>query len=238
MCILEDRRGCRTEVLPTSIFWVFAISVMNKALLEVSKNNPLALRPYLLPHPSMEEAVHEAGSASSDKATPAAVLITLLASVQGTQVILTRRTDHLRDHPGQISFPGGRCEAADSDPAETALRETQEEIGLAAEHLEILGYLPDYCTGTGYRVTPVVATTKSPVTLSSLQADVLEVAEIFTVPLDFLLNPANHTRHALLVRGNMREYHAMSYGPYFIWGATAGMIVSLVQRCGIVHRPD
>jgi 8-oxo-dGTP pyrophosphatase MutT (NUDIX family) len=140
---------------------------------------------------------------------------------------LTQRTAHLRDHAGQVSFPGGRVEADDPSPVHTALRETEEEIGLPRERVEVLGFLPEYRTGTGFRVTPVVARVRPPF---SLVLDPFEVAEAFEVPLSFLLDPANHKRHSLHYRGALRHFFAMPYGDYFIWGATAGMIRSLCDR--------
>ena len=155
--------------------------------------------------------------------TPAAVLVPLVLRDEPT-VLLTRRTDHLHHHPGQVSFPGGRVEAHDRTPIETALRETEEEIGLHARHVELLGRLPQYRTGTGFDVTPVVGLVTPPFELT---LDAFEVAEAFEVPLAFLLDPGNHQRHKVEVRGAMREYYAMPYGNYYIWGATAGMLVSL-----------
>jgi len=140
--------------------------------------------------------------------------------------LLTQRTAHLKDHPGQISFPGGRCELADGSPADTALREADEEIGLSSAHIEIAGYLPEYLTSTGFRVTPVVAMITPPF---ELRLDAFEVEEAFEVPLSFLLDPANHQQHSLHYRGKLRHYYAMPYGDYFIWGATAGMIMSLYR---------
>ncbi|MGA9960953.1 MAG: CoA pyrophosphatase, partial [Azonexus sp.] len=148
----------------------------------------------------------------------------------GHTVLLTQRTAHLRDHAGQISFPGGRVEAADMSPLHTALRETEEEIGLHRQQVKILGYLPEYRTGTGFRVTPVVALVTPPFELA---LDPFEVAEAFEVPLSFLLDPANHQRHSLHYRGALRHFYAMPYGDYFIWGATAGMIRSLTERLGL-----
>ena len=159
---------------------------------------------------------------------PAAVLVPVLTDGAGfLRLMLTQRTAHLRDHAGQISFPGGRVEAHDATPMDTALRETEEEIGLSRERVEILGFLPEYRTGTGFRVTPVVALVTPPF---DLQPDPFEVAEIFEVPLSFLLDPANHQQHSLHYRGALRNYFAMPYGDYFIWGATAGMIRSLTER--------
>ena len=157
---------------------------------------------------------------------PAAVLFPIVQRDDEPTVLLTQRTAHLKDHPGQISFPGGRCESADASPVHTALREAAEEIGLAAAHVEIAGYLPEYLTSTGFRVTPVVAMVTPPF---ELQVDAFEVAEVFEVPLSFLLDPANHQRHSLHYRGRLRHYYAMPYRGYFIWGATAGIIMSLYR---------
>lgn len=156
--------------------------------------------------------------------TPAAVLVPLVVQPDGLQVLLTRRTDHLHHHPGQISFPGGRVERGDDSPVTTALRETEEEIGLPSDRIELLGELPDYRTGTGFRIRPVIGLVHPPF---DLRLDAFEVAEAFQVPLDFLMNPAHHQIHRMEYRGCLREYHAMPYGDYFIWGATAGILVSL-----------
>jgi len=171
-------------------------------------------------------------SARECSLTPAAVLFPIVLRDDGHTVLLTQRTAHLRDHAGQISFPGGRVEEHDLSPTDTALRETEEEIGLARERVEIVGFLPEYRTGTGFRVTPVVALVRPPF---DLQPDPFEVAEIFEVPLSFLLDPANHQQHSLHYRGALRNYFAMPYGEYFIWGATAGMIRSLSERLGLLH---
>lgn len=154
----------------------------------------------------------------------AAVLVPIVLRVPEPTVLLTRRTAHLHHHPGQVSFPGGRVEPEDLSPVDTALRETEEETGLKRAHIELLGCLPLYRTGTGFEVTPVVGLVTPPF---ELLPDPFEVAEVFEVPLSFLLDPANHQRHRLEVRGQDREYYAMPYGDYFIWGATAGMLVSL-----------
>lgn len=157
---------------------------------------------------------------------PAAVLVPIVLREPEPTLLLTRRTDHLHHHPGQVSFPGGRVEEQDTSPIETALRETEEEISLARRHVELLGCLPQYRTGTGFDVTPVVGLVTPPFELSP---DAFEVAEVFEVPLSFLLDEANHQLHRVEVRGKLREYYAMPYGDYFIWGATAGMIVSLYR---------
>jgi len=154
---------------------------------------------------------------------PAAVLVPVVRRDDALTVLFTRRTSHLHDHAGQISFPGGRTEPGDGSPRATALRETAEEIGLEPGHVEILGDLADYTTVTGYRVTPVVGLVSSPF---ELKVDDFEVAEVFEVPLAFLLDPANHQRNLLMHDGRERHYYAMPYGPYYIWGATAGMLMN------------
>ncbi|WP_126285408.1 CoA pyrophosphatase [Burkholderia stagnalis] len=162
----------------------------------------------------------------------AAVLVPLVARDTGLTVLLTQRADHLNDHAGQISFPGGRREPFDRDATATALREAKEEIGLAAERVEILGALPDFLTGTGFCVSPVVGLVHPPFTV---QADTFEVAEIFEVPLAFLMNPANHEVRVFRWDGGERRFFAMPYprgdahGHYFIWGATAGMLRNLYR---------
>jgi 8-oxo-dGTP pyrophosphatase MutT (NUDIX family) len=189
------------------------------------------LRASLLPEPLSGHFVQEEGL-DDQLLTPAAVLFPIVLRDGGQTVLLTQRTAHLRDHAGQISFPGGRVETEDLSPSHTALRETEEEIGLSRERIEILGFLPEYRTGTGFRVTPVVALIEPPF---ELHLDPFEVAEAFEVPLAFLLDPANHQRHSMHYRGALRNYFAMPYGDYFIWGATAGMIRSLSERLGLLH---
>jgi 8-oxo-dGTP pyrophosphatase MutT (NUDIX family) len=160
---------------------------------------------------------------------PAAVLVPLVlydGRENDPVVLLTRRTDHLHHHPGQISFPGGGMEAGDISPEAAALREAKEEIGLSPDRVEIVGRLPDYLTGTGFRVTPVIGLLHPPL---ALELDSFEVAEVFEVPLAHFLDPAKHQRHALRVESGLRHFHAMPYGDYFIWGATAGMLMSLYR---------
>lgn len=158
--------------------------------------------------------------------TPAAVLVPLVVRGDQLTVLLTKRTDHLHHHPGQISFPGGRVEVADGSPVETALRETREEVGLDRRHVELIGTLPNYLTGTGFRVTPVVGLVHPPFKLT---LDAFEVAEAFEVPLAHFLDPANHEEHSIMHEGRLRRFHAMPYQGYFIWGATAGIIMSLYR---------
>lgn len=187
------------------------------------------LRASLLAEPASGQFVQEDGF-DDRPLTPAAVLFPIVQRAAGQTVLLTQRTAHLRDHAGQISFPGGRVEATDQSPIHTALRETEEEIGLSRERIDVLGFLPEYRTGTGFCVTPVVGLVRPPFELA---LDPFEVAEAFEVPLDFLLDPLNHQRHSLHHRGALRHYFAMPYGEYFIWGATAGMIRSLSERLGL-----
>ena len=183
------------------------------------------LRAVLHPEPTRSVFVREDGLGDEDL-VPASVLFPIVLREMEPQVLLTQRTDHLKDHAGQVSFPGGRAEAFDPSPAHTALREAGEEIGLSPEHVEIVGYLPEYRTGTGYRITPVVAFVRPPF---SLRIDPEEVAEVFEVPLDFLLDKNHHRSYSKHYRGRLRHYYAMPYGDHFIWGATAGIIVSLAE---------
>ena len=155
---------------------------------------------------------------------PAGVLIPVVDRPDGLTVLFTRRTDHLHAHAGQISFPGGGAEQGDDSIVDTALRETREEIGLDVQHVEVIGTLHEYRTVSGYRVTPVVALVHPPFTLAP---DVFEVAEIFEVPLSHLLDPRNHRRERLIRDGRAREYYSVPYRHYYIWGATAGMLMNL-----------
>ena len=172
------------------------------------------------------EASDEALAAPALRLRRAAVLVPLVARADGLSVLLTRRTDHLSSHAGQISFPGGRAEELDSSPIETALREAEEEIGLHRRHVEIVGVLPEHITISAYRVTPVVALVQPPFELS---ADPGEVAEIFEVPLGFLMAGENHQRRSVVLpdSGGKRRFYAMPYKDYFIWGATAAMLRNL-----------
>jgi len=156
----------------------------------------------------------------------ASVLVPLVERPDGVTVLLTRRTDHLSSHAGQISFPGGRAEEFDSSPIETALRETEEEIGLHRRHIEIIGVLPEHSTISAYRVTPVVALVKPPF---ELVPDPGEVAEAFEVPLGFLMDGLNHQRREIELPQNAgtRAFYSMPYEHYFIWGATAAMLRNL-----------
>lgn len=158
--------------------------------------------------------------------TPASVLMPLVLRDEGMTLLLTQRTAHLNDHAGQVSLPGGRVDESDVSAIDTALRETEEEVGLHRRHIEVLGSLPDYFTGTGFKVTPIVSLVQPPF---ELRADPFEVAEIFEVPLAFLMDGRNHQRRAIeLPNGSgRRTFYAMPYDRFFIWGATAGMLRNL-----------
>ena len=166
------------------------------------------------------EKQHEA---AQQPLKPAAVLLLVVNHAGDPTVVFTQRTAHLADHAGQISFPGGRCDEDDVSPEHTALREVEEEVGIAADRIEILGRLPEYRTGTGYTVTPIVGWAEPPL---AFRPDPHEVAEVFEVPLAFLLDAGNHRYESAFYRGRMRKYWALPYGDRFIWGATAGMLVT------------
>lgn len=157
--------------------------------------------------------------------TPAAVLVPLVDRGAIT-VLLTQRTDHLGAHAGQISFPGGSIEPSDPDYVAAALRETEEEVGITADRVDVIGRLDDYITGTGFRVAPVVGVVRPPF---EVKVDPFEVAEVFEVPLDFVLDPANHEQHARIVNGVERRYYVLPYEQRYIWGATAGMLINLYE---------
>jgi 8-oxo-dGTP pyrophosphatase MutT (NUDIX family) len=157
---------------------------------------------------------------------PAAVLIPVVDHAQPT-VLLTRRAAHLNDHAGQISFPGGKIDAADASPLDAALREAEEEIGLARQYIDPIGYLDLYATGFGFRIVPTLARVKPGFNLRINKA---EVDDAFEVPLAFLMDPANHQMHSREFRGMQRSYYAMPYAQHYIWGATAGILRVLYQR--------
>jgi 8-oxo-dGTP pyrophosphatase MutT (NUDIX family) len=168
----------------------------------------------------------------------AAVLVALVERSDGLHVLLTRRTEQLRDHAGQVSFPGGRSDPGDGGPIGTALREAEEEIGLPRHRLQVIGQLPVYTTVTSFVVTPVLALVQPPMALSDLRLQTEEVAEAFEVPLLHLMNPAHHQRHLFSYDGGQRQFMSMPWrGPaqngelrdYFIWGATASMLRNLYR---------
>ncbi|HJV51994.1 MAG TPA: CoA pyrophosphatase [Noviherbaspirillum sp.] len=178
--------------------------------------------PQWQPEVSDEQLMRKATTAP----TPASVLLPIIERDGGLTLLLTQRTAHLNDHAGQVSLPGGRVDDIDTSTVETALRETEEEVGLHRRHIEVLGTLPDYITGTGFRVTPVVSLVQPPF---ELRADPFEVAEMFEVPLAFLMNGMNHQRRTIELPngGGRRTFYAMPYQRFFIWGATAGMLRNL-----------
>ncbi|GAB3386082.1 hypothetical protein GCM10027432_19870 [Lysobacter fragariae] len=162
-----------------------------------------------------------------DHLAQAAVLVGLVPRADGVQVLLTLRTDGLRNHAGQVSFPGGRIEASDADAIAAALRETFEEVGIDADGIAPLGYLDPFTTISGFRVLPVVATV---VPDYVARPDPAEVAEVFEVPLAFLLDPANLGRFAIEHRGRERHVLEFSYPAHRIWGATAAILLNLRER--------
>ena len=192
---------------------------------------PAALRArFALPPLWQPELLGDGGLFTNRPPAAASVLIALVMRPAGLSLLLTQRTAHLRDHAGQISFPGGRVEAEDSDAVATALRETEEEIGLSRAHVEVIGQLPIYTTVTAFQVTPVVALVEPGFELT---LDSFEVAEAFEVPLQFLMSPAHHQRHAFSFDGVERQFLSMPWvdasraevpREYFIWGATAAML--------------
>ena len=165
-------------------------------------------------------AQREAGS----EPTPASVLIPVVMYESELKILLTQPTSHLHDHPGQISFPGGRKDHADESIISTALRESEEEIGLSSDHIDVIGTMPEYLTVSGYRVTPVVALVEPP---RAYRPDPFEVADVFEVPLPFLMNPANHEIRVWHSDEGSRRFYAIPYADRFIWGATAGMLRNL-----------
>jgi 8-oxo-dGTP pyrophosphatase MutT (NUDIX family) len=157
---------------------------------------------------------------------PAAVLVPLIDRPGGMSVLLTQRTPHLSAHAGQISFPGGRIEESDADATDAALRETEEEVGLTREHVTVIGRLDTYVTGTGFEITPVVGIVKVPFELT---IDPFEVAEVFEVPLSFVVDPSNHRRMTREFEERTRVFFVLPFENRNIWGATAGMLVNLAE---------
>ena len=186
-----------------------------------------ALRQRFAAPPSWQaEILRERSFVAPREPADAAVLVALVQRHE-PMVLLTERTAHLSNHSGQVAFPGGRADEGDGGPAGTALREAQEEVGLEPQWVEVLGQLPMYATGSAFRVTPVVALVAPGF---QLQPNAYEVADVFEVPLSFLMKPAHHRRHAYEGDGIRREWFSMPYRDpatgkeHFIWGATAGML--------------
>jgi 8-oxo-dGTP pyrophosphatase MutT (NUDIX family) len=178
------------------------------------------------PAPSSARNLSDGFRLPGREGTPkaAAVLVPLVNRPEGLQVLLTQRSADLPDHPGQISFPGGRVEPDDASSDAAALREAREEVGLPADRVAVLGHLSEYETVTGYRVTPVVGWVEPPFALTP---DPVEVADIFEVPLAFVLDPANQQRHFRMLGALRRDFWAIPYGDRYIWGATAAMLLIL-----------
>ena len=173
-----------------------------------------------------DHALVPGGAPTAVALTPAAVLVPLVMRPEALTVLLTQRTAHLAAHAGQISFPGGSIEPEDTDSIAAALRETEEEVGLPREYVEVIGRLDTYITSTGFEVTPVVGLVRAPY---PSKPDPFEVAEVFEVPLDFIVDPTNHERHSREFKGRMRSFYVVPYRDRYIWGATAGMLVNLAE---------
>jgi len=190
---------------------------------------------FLNPKPWRPEFVEDAYRSEDLPPRPAAVLVALLDRPAGVTMLLTLRSEALLKHSGQVAFPGGRVDGTDAGAVETALRETREEIGIEPSAIEVLGEMPQYRTGTGYLVTPVVALLDPALELAGLRLEQAEVAEVFEVPLSFLMDPGNHQRRLFSWRQDdaehQRSFYTMPWRPdpalgqeYFIWGATAAML--------------
>jgi 8-oxo-dGTP pyrophosphatase MutT (NUDIX family) len=201
-------------------------AIAGEAALPAERLSAAWIRARLADPPAWEPELPEDLRQRFPRLTPAAVLVPLVDRPGGLTVLLTQRTAHLSSHAGQVSFPGGRAEPEDGSPIGTALRETEEEIGLARTHVEIVGTLPEHVTASAFLVTPVVGIVSPPF---DLVAESNEVAEIFEVPLAFLMNGVHHQRmsFALPHGGGRRSFYAMPYERFFIWGATAGMLRNL-----------
>ena len=171
--------------------------------------------------------VREAEFPSQSGLLPAAVLLPVVVRPAGPGLLLTLRTAPLAQHPGQVSFPGGRREPGDADPMATALRETQEEIGLDPARVEVAGVLPTYSTVTGFSVVPVVGLLEPPI---DLKPDPREVAEVFEVALEVVLDPRRYRRGTTTYQGVERSYWILEHGEQRIWGATAGILRGLCMR--------
>lgn len=181
-----------------------------------------------VPHLKVERGDHDLnpGQVPPEGLRSAAVLVPIVGRPEGPTILLTKRSEKLQVHAGQVSFPGGRVEDDDHDAIHTALRETEEEIGLASHHIDVVGRLDTYKTGTGFVITPVVGLIQPPF---DLRLDPVEVAEAFEVPLAFVLDRRNHERHSREWKNRVRHFYVLPWTGYYIWGATAGMLVNLAD---------
>lgn len=178
--------------------------------------------------PSSDFDLNAAGSVAPRRPLrDAAVLIGVHRSFGSDSILLTKRSSALVHHPGQVAFPGGKRDAADESLEDTALREAEEEIGLARHHVEVMGRLPCHETVTGFRVTPVVGWVEGK---PDLRVDPSEVAEVFSAPVSHVLDPDNFSVEGRIWRGARRKYYTNPYGPYYIWGATARILRALAER--------
>ncbi len=189
---------------------------------------PAGAAPAMLPRRGDDDLNPDMKPAAT-RLIPAAVLVGLVERPQGLQILFTKRTPHLTDHAGQISFPGGRVDPQDADAAAAALREAEEEVGLPQTQVEMIGRLDTYVTRTGFEVTPCVGFVAPP---GAYRPDPFEVAEVFEVPLGFFLDPASRKLESRLYQGRERFFYAFPWGDYYIWGATAGMLNNLVEVLG------
>ena len=171
------------------------------------------------------------GNRCAGELKSAGVLVPLIVRPDGINLILTKRAAHLSNHPGQISFPGGKRENGDANIVFTALREAQEEIGLYSESVDVLGSLPTHDTITGFKVTPTIGWIEGD---WEAVADPSEVSEVFEVPLVQLMNPENFHLQIRAWKGINRSYYSVPYGPYYIWGATAGILRGFCKQMGRV----
>lgn len=187
----------------------------------------------------LRDALARPGGTSSDfDLNPGTVLpagrvlrpASVLVAVWGDRVVLTKRASHLKHHPGQIAFPGGKQDETDASPEDAALREAEEEIGLNRAAVTIWGRLPAHETVTGFAVTPILGQITGSFTPNP---DRGEVEEVFTVPLSHVLNPANYLIEGRVWRGDWRRYYVVPWGPYYIWGATARMLRGLAARVAV-----
>lgn len=200
--------------------------------IDAARLTPDTLRARFVAPPAWQPEFTGDSASTERDPSAASVLVALVMRPEGLAVLLTQRTDHLNDHAGQISFPGGRAEDSDLDATDTALREAEEEVGLDRAKVEVIGSLPSYTTVTRFVVTPVVALVRPDF---GVAADPFEVAEVFEVPLAFLMDPSHHHRHDFEFAGRRRQFLSMPWRAsegsreYFIWGATASMLRNLYR---------